>query len=74
MSQKIAVVTGSNDGLGFEIAKEICSAGHKTIICCKIIELADAAARQLKQEGYDALSRQLDTGCTASIKEFRQYI
>jgi len=58
--RKVAVVTGANKGIGFEIAKKLGAAGCKTILAARNTELGKAATLELKSLGYDVEFRQLD--------------
>ena len=51
--QKIAVVTGSNQGIGKEIAKELSSVGCKTILACRNLEAAKSAATEIGGDNVD---------------------
>jgi NAD(P)-dependent dehydrogenase (short-subunit alcohol dehydrogenase family) len=57
--QRIAVVTGSNKGIGFETAKKLAAAGLKTIICARDEERGLSAANAVAVFG-DAYFRKLD--------------
>eukprot|EP00607_Mallomonas_marina_P009821 CAMPEP_0182418754 /NCGR_PEP_ID=MMETSP1167-20130531/3133_1 /TAXON_ID=2988 /ORGANISM="Mallomonas Sp, Strain CCMP3275" /LENGTH=274 /DNA_ID=CAMNT_0024593119 /DNA_START=80 /DNA_END=901 /DNA_ORIENTATION=+ len=70
--QKIAVVTGSNKGIGYEIAGKLGSAGFKTIIACRNPALGEEAASSLRTKGYDAEFRQVDISDFNSIKAFSE--
>ncbi|KAK3255673.1 hypothetical protein CYMTET_35156 [Cymbomonas tetramitiformis] len=67
--QRIAVVTGSNKGIGFETAKKIAAAGLKTIICARNEERGLAATKEAAAFG-DVEFRKLDISSADSRKQF----
>jgi len=67
---KIVVITGSNKGIGFEIAQKMAAQGLKTIMTARDRTLGLAAAQSLLQKGYDVEFRRLDIDDLASINEF----
>ena len=66
--QKIAVVTGSNQGIGKEIARQLAASNCKTILACRNVEAAKTAAVDIGGDGLDV--RQLDISSTESIQSF----
>lgn len=67
MSQKIALITGANKGIGFETARQLAKAGMHVIVAGRHLSAADDAASLLKQEGLKAEAIALDVTDTASI-------
>ena len=67
--QRVAVVTGSNKGIGFETAKKLAAAGLKTIICARHEERGIAAAKEATAFG-DVIFRKLDISCVDSSNRF----
>lgn len=55
MTQRIAVVTGANGGLGETMCKALADQGRKVIAVCfdKDVENSTAWQAQMKQDGYD---------------------
>ncbi|KAJ9453002.1 (+)-neomenthol dehydrogenase [Diplonema papillatum] len=72
MTNRVAIVTGCNKGIGFEIAKKMLEAGFKVIMACRSKDRAADAARRLQSEtGSSAIEvRQLDVSDPASISAF----
>eukprot|EP01035_Chromulina_nebulosa_P017532 gene17532-23094_t len=66
----IAVVTGSNKGIGFEIVKKLSSIGYKTILATRNVDLGSKAASSLRSQGLDVEFRELDISSDESIKAF----
>lgn len=56
MSNKIALITGANKGIGFETAKQLGNEGVTVIIGSRNKERGEKAVADLKAHGIDALS------------------
>ena len=74
--QKIALVTGGNKGIGFQVAKALGNPANniKTIIGCRNIELGNAAAESLRTAGCDVIFKQLDISDASSIDKLTSSI
>eukprot|EP01134_Creolimax_fragrantissima_P002395 CFRG2395T1 len=68
--KRIAVVTGANQGIGFEIALLIARKGFTTILACRREHEGNKAADKLREEGFDAQCMVLDIGDKESVKLF----
>jgi len=73
MDKKIAVITGANRGIGFEIAKQLAGAGIKIILTARN-EKKGKEAVNLLADGGDIIFRRLDVIDDKSIKEFASYM
>jgi NAD(P)-dependent dehydrogenase (short-subunit alcohol dehydrogenase family) len=58
--EKVALITGSNRGIGFETARQLGKQGAKVILSARTEREAAAAAGKLREEGIDADSIALD--------------
>jgi NAD(P)-dependent dehydrogenase (short-subunit alcohol dehydrogenase family) len=58
--QKIALITGANKGIGFEIARQLGAKGIIVLIGVRDQARGDEAARRLQSEGIDASTVHLD--------------
>ena len=67
-SEKIALVTGANKGIGFETARQLGKAGVKVLVGARDRAKADQAAATLKAEGLDAMPLKLDITSSADIQ------
>ncbi len=65
--QKIALVTGANKGIGFEVARKIAAAGHLVLIGARNPALGQGAADKLKGEGLEVRFLQIDLDDAATI-------
>jgi carbonyl reductase 1 len=73
---KIALVTGSNKGIGREIVQLLSSPPHsiKTIIACRNRDLGEMAAKELQAKGCDVVFHQLDLTDQESIRNTCDFI
>jgi NAD(P)-dependent dehydrogenase (short-subunit alcohol dehydrogenase family) len=71
MKQKIALITGSNKGIGFAVAKELVSANYEVWIATRNSELGQKAASELgKNAHFISLDVTSDESVIAAAKEF----
>jgi len=71
---RIAVVTGSNRGLGLIVARELARAGADVIVATRSIERGQAAARQLGELLPDSrvTAMELDLADLGSVRRFTE--
>ena len=55
MTGRVCVVTGSNSGIGFHIAKYLAEGGNDVILACRDKEKANDARRKIKLQFPNAL-------------------
>jgi len=65
--QKIALITGANKGIGFEIARQLGAKGIIVLIGVRDQARGDEAARRLQSEGIEASAVHLDVTEQATI-------
>ncbi|WP_066263793.1 3-hydroxybutyrate dehydrogenase [Bacillus acidicola] len=60
LNQKVALITGAASGIGLEVAREFAKEGAKVVISDLNEEAAKTAAKQLQEQGFDALAAACD--------------
>ncbi|MEV0599649.1 oxidoreductase [Streptomyces sp. NPDC050315] len=72
LTDKLAVVTGANSGLGYVTARELARRGARVILACRDKDRGASAVAQLHSEvpGCDAELRTLDLADLASVRAF----
>jgi NAD(P)-dependent dehydrogenase (short-subunit alcohol dehydrogenase family) len=73
-TQKVALITGANRGLGFETAKQLGQQGVTVILAARSLDKADEAASKLKEQGIDAYGLKLDVTDKADYQPAVDYI
>jgi NAD(P)-dependent dehydrogenase (short-subunit alcohol dehydrogenase family) len=58
--KKVALITGANKGLGFEMARQLGKAGITVVVAARDSQKGEAAAGKLRGEGLDAQFLKLD--------------
>jgi len=69
--KRVALVTGANQGVGFQVAKELVENGVTVLVGSRSLERGEAAAQQI---GPGAIALQLDVTDGASIAAAAQWI
>ena len=70
----LAVVTGANKGIGYEIVGQLAQAGFKVILCARNEALGQTAAKSYVEKGLDVEYRPLDISDKESIASFAESI
>src|SRR6202451_3187815 len=71
---KIALITGANKGIGYELARQLGKEGVTVLIAARNAELGDAAVRKLKADGADAYFIELDVTKPETIAKAAQTV
>ncbi|RUS78415.1 hypothetical protein EGW08_013829 [Elysia chlorotica] len=75
MANKVAVVTGSNKGVGFAIVRALCkNFKGDVILTARNPELGHAAVQELEKEGLHPKFHQLDISDHASVTALRDFL
>lgn len=72
--ETIAVVTGANRGIGFEIARQLAGHGLTVILTSRDIDVGEEAASVLQEGGLNVAFHQLDVVDPTSIKLFSEWV
>jgi len=72
--QKIAVVTGANRGIGFEICRQLAHLGMKVVLTARDEKKGKEAAQKLQNEGLDVVFYPLDVTKEQSIQGLAEWI
>jgi NAD(P)-dependent dehydrogenase (short-subunit alcohol dehydrogenase family) len=76
LSGKTAIVTGSNTGLGFEVALDLYQKGAKVYVACRNEEKGLDAIERMKtiSDGGELVYGRLDLASLSSVKEFAEKV
>lgn len=66
-AKKVALVTGANKGIGFEIGRQLCRAGFTVLLAGRDEKKSSEAAAKLKGEGLDAHGIVLDVSDAKTV-------
>ncbi len=73
-SQRIALVTGANRGLGFEISRQLGQRRFIVLMGARNEEQGDAAAKTLRDEGLDVRAVRLDMTSSEDVERVSEQI
>ncbi|KAF6134016.1 hypothetical protein GIB67_038307 [Kingdonia uniflora] len=73
-SETIAVVTGANRGIGYEITRQLAGHGLNVILTSRNINNCHEASKALQEEGLKVTVHQLDISDPMSIEVFAEWI
>jgi NAD(P)-dependent dehydrogenase (short-subunit alcohol dehydrogenase family) len=73
-ARRVALITGANKGIGFEVARQVAKAGCTVLVGARNIELGKEAALRLKIEGNDVRFIAIDVVKRETIKRAAEQI
>ncbi len=71
---QIAVVTGANRGMGFEVCRQLGKLGFRVVLTARDVGKAKEAAGRLRDEGLDVLGWRHDVDDPASAVELAVFV
>ncbi|PIA32411.1 hypothetical protein AQUCO_04500189v1 [Aquilegia coerulea] len=73
-SETIAVVTGANRGIGFEIARQLAVLGLTVVFTSRDLDKLNEATKPLLEQGLSVVTHQLDILSQESVQLFADWI
>jgi NAD(P)-dependent dehydrogenase (short-subunit alcohol dehydrogenase family) len=74
MDKRLAVVTGANRGIGYEICRQLARKGLRVVLTSRDPEKGREARKNLAKEGLDVLHHQLNVTDQASVAAIARHI
>ena len=71
--KRIALVTGANQGVGLQVAKELVTNGVTVLVGSRNFERGEAAAREIGAGAIALQSPTLSAGLRCCLKQLRSY-
>ena len=74
MDKRLAVVTGSNKGIGFEVCRQLAGRGLRVVLTSRDEAKGRKAQGVLQKEGHDVLFHELDVTEKKSVAAIAKYL
>jgi len=74
IDKRLAVVTGGNKGIGYEICRQLARKGLRVVLTSRDAEEGREACKKLEKEGLDVLHHQLDVTDQAGVASVARHI
>lgn len=74
IDKRIAVVTGGNRGIGFEICRQLAARGLRVVLTSRDASRGEEACQKLVADGADVIFHPLDVDSDDSVAELARYL
>ena len=74
VNSRIALVTGSDRGIGFEVSRELGQLGYTVILTAPDPKKGRAASSKLRKEGLNIVFHALDVASDRSVAQLRKFV
>jgi NAD(P)-dependent dehydrogenase (short-subunit alcohol dehydrogenase family) len=74
MDKRLAVVTGGNKGIGYEICRQLARKGLRVVLTSRDAEKGREARKKLEKEGLDVMHHPLEVTDQASVAAIARHI
>ena len=73
-SQRVALVSGGNRGLGLEVSRQLAARGITVLLGSRSLTAGEKVARQLRHEGGDVVAVKLDVTSDSDVADLAMHI
>ena len=73
-TERVAMVTGANRGLGLETCRQLAQQGHRVILTSRDESKGKQAAKSLAEEGLKVIYQPLDVQSDTSVAKLGEYV
>ena len=74
IDKRVAVVSGGNKGIGFEICRQLAERGLRVVLTSRDAAKGNAAQQKLSEGGKDVVFHRLDVDSDNSVAELARYL
>ena len=74
IDKRVAVVTGANKGIGFEICRQLADRGLRVVLTSRDADRGDDAHQKLDNDGVDVVYHRLDVDSEDSVQALAGYL
>ena len=72
--KRVALITGANRGVGFEICRQLGTAGYTVVLTARDPEKGARALRALRKEGLEPCFHELDVTDPAAVRQVAAFV